>query len=145
MAVPPLSLVWPGPAHGGSEAEALFVDRATASDPGFAAAPRRSARCARGWTGCRWRSSWPRRAARRWASMACWPGSTITCGCWRAAARRTNRHRSLRAVIDWSHDLLDADERVMFRRAGVFTGGFDLDAAVGGLRRTAATAAWSPT
>lgn len=40
------------------------------------------------------------------------------------------RHRSLRAVIDWSHDLLDGDERVMFRRAGAFIGGFDLDAAV---------------
>src|SRR6185437_13893470 len=40
------------------------------------------------------------------------------------------RHRSLRAVIDCSHDLLDDDERVMFRRAGVFIGGFDLDAAV---------------
>ncbi len=40
------------------------------------------------------------------------------------------RHRSLRAVIDWSHDLLDDDERVMFRRAGAFIGGFDLDAAV---------------
>ena len=40
------------------------------------------------------------------------------------------RHRSLRAVIDWSHDLLDDDERAMFRRAGAFIGGFDLDAAV---------------
>ena len=40
------------------------------------------------------------------------------------------RHRSLRAVIDWSHDLLDGDERAMFRRAGAFSGRFDLDAAV---------------
>ena len=40
------------------------------------------------------------------------------------------RHRSLRAVIDWSHDLLDDDERAMFRRVGAFVGGFDLDAAV---------------
>jgi predicted ATPase/DNA-binding SARP family transcriptional activator len=44
------------------------------------------------------------------------------------------RHRALRATIDWSHDLLDDDERTLFARAGVFAGGFDPDAAaaVGG-------------
>jgi predicted ATPase/DNA-binding CsgD family transcriptional regulator len=39
------------------------------------------------------------------------------------------RHRSLRAVIDWSHDLLDDDERRMFHRLAVFRGAFDLVAA----------------
>jgi predicted ATPase/DNA-binding CsgD family transcriptional regulator len=39
------------------------------------------------------------------------------------------RHRSLRAVIDWSHDLLDDEERVAFRRLGRFVGDFDLAAA----------------
>jgi predicted ATPase/DNA-binding CsgD family transcriptional regulator len=39
------------------------------------------------------------------------------------------RHHSLRAVIGWSHDMLDDDERAVFRRLGVFVGGFDLDAA----------------
>ncbi len=39
------------------------------------------------------------------------------------------RHRSLRAVIDWSHDLLDDEERMAFRRLGRFVGDFDLSAA----------------
>src|SRR5204862_2055774 len=39
------------------------------------------------------------------------------------------RHRSLRAVIDWSHDLLDAEERTTFRRLAIFAGAFDLDGA----------------
>ncbi|NIK54356.1 LuxR C-terminal-related transcriptional regulator [Kribbella shirazensis] len=40
----------------------------------------------------------------------------------------TVRHRSLRSVIGWSHDLLDADEQRLLRRLGVFAGGFDLAA-----------------
>jgi hypothetical protein len=39
------------------------------------------------------------------------------------------RHHSLRAVIGWSHDMLDDDERAVFRRLSVFLGGFDLDGA----------------
>jgi predicted ATPase/DNA-binding SARP family transcriptional activator len=39
------------------------------------------------------------------------------------------RHQALRATLDWSHDLLDEDERVVFRRLAVFAGGFTLTAA----------------
>jgi len=39
------------------------------------------------------------------------------------------RHSSLRAAIAWSHDLLGAGEQRLFRRLGVFTGVFGLDAA----------------
>lgn len=39
------------------------------------------------------------------------------------------RQQTLRALIDWSHDLLDAHERRLFRRLAVFAGGFTLDAA----------------
>jgi predicted ATPase/DNA-binding SARP family transcriptional activator len=39
------------------------------------------------------------------------------------------RHQALRATLDWSHDLLAADERAVFRRLAVFSGGFSLPAA----------------
>ena len=39
------------------------------------------------------------------------------------------RQQTLRASVDWSHALLTAPERVLFRRLAVFMGGFDLDAA----------------
>jgi predicted ATPase/DNA-binding SARP family transcriptional activator len=43
--------------------------------------------------------------------------------------RRTDqpRHRSLRAVLDWSHDLLDPPEQVLLRRLAAFRGSFTLD------------------
>lgn len=37
------------------------------------------------------------------------------------------RHRTLQAALDWSHDLLAADEQRLYRTCGVFTGGFTLD------------------
>ncbi|MFE5299871.1 BTAD domain-containing putative transcriptional regulator [Streptomyces sp. NPDC056632] len=39
------------------------------------------------------------------------------------------RQQTLRAVVDWSWDLLDASERAVLRRLAVFTGGCDLEAA----------------
>src|SRR5262249_26899673 len=39
------------------------------------------------------------------------------------------RHRTLRAMIDWSYDLLSEVEKAVFCRASVFAGGFTLDAA----------------
>ena len=39
------------------------------------------------------------------------------------------RQQTLRASVDWSHELLTEPERVLFRRAGAFMGGFDLEAA----------------
>ena len=41
----------------------------------------------------------------------------------------TPRQRTLRASVDWSHELLSADEQALLRRVGVFAGGFTLDAA----------------
>ena len=39
------------------------------------------------------------------------------------------RQRTLRRTIDWSHELLDQAERIVFRRLSVFVGGFDIEGA----------------
>jgi len=37
------------------------------------------------------------------------------------------RHRTLQAALDWSHELLGADEQRLYRTCGVFSGGFSLE------------------
>jgi predicted ATPase/DNA-binding CsgD family transcriptional regulator len=44
-------------------------------------------------------------------------------------ADRPARHQALRAAIAWSEDLLEPEERTVFRRLAVFSGGFTLEAA----------------
>ncbi len=39
------------------------------------------------------------------------------------------RHQTLRAVIDWSHELLEEQEQILLRRLAVFVGGWTLEAA----------------
>jgi predicted ATPase/DNA-binding winged helix-turn-helix (wHTH) protein len=39
------------------------------------------------------------------------------------------RHRTMRAVVDWSYGLLTEDERLFFRALGAFTAGFTVEAA----------------
>ncbi len=39
------------------------------------------------------------------------------------------RQQTLSATLQWSHDLLDADERILFRRLAIFAGSFELEAA----------------
>ena len=45
------------------------------------------------------------------------------------ARTAVRRQQTLRASVDWSHELLSEPEQVLFRRLAVFFGGFDLDAA----------------
>jgi predicted ATPase len=42
---------------------------------------------------------------------------------------RPDRQQTMRATLDWSHQLLAPDEQIVFRRLSVFAGGFTLDAA----------------
>src|SRR5204862_4778005 len=39
------------------------------------------------------------------------------------------RQQTLRASIDWSHELLTEPDRILFRRLAAFVGSFDLSAA----------------
>ncbi|MFI6595061.1 ATP-binding protein [Nonomuraea sp. NPDC050536] len=112
------------------DAERLFHDRALAADPGFVADAAVVAElCAR-------LDGVPlaiELAAARSASLG---GSGLLAALEDAlrllSGRRggDERHRSLRGVIGWSHDLLDEEEQRLFRRLGVFVGAFDLAAAI---------------
>lgn len=43
--------------------------------------------------------------------------------------RHLERHRALRATVEWNHELLGAEERILWRRLSVFSGSFGIDAA----------------
>ncbi len=130
VTIPPLSLVAEDTDHAeGSEAEALFIDRARAIDPEFAASPAVVGKV------CTRLDGVPlaiELAAARSASLGVdglLAGLDDHLRLLAGSRGGQERHRSLRAVIDWSYDLLDENERAMFRRVGAFVGGFDLDAA----------------
>jgi non-specific serine/threonine protein kinase len=139
--VAPLGL--PRPAAGGapppaagllrSEAGRLFAERAAAAQPGFAVtdrnAPAVAAICAR-------LDGLPLALELAAARVRTLPVDELltrledrfrllTGGGRTAPPRR----QTLRAAVDWSYDLLSADERSLFGRLAVFAGGFALDAA----------------
>jgi predicted ATPase/DNA-binding CsgD family transcriptional regulator len=120
----------------GSDAERLFHDRALAADPQFVAEPAVIAElCAR-------LDGLPlaiELAAARCASLGVMGLHAALEDALRllsGARGGDERHRSLRAVVSWSYDLLGEEEQTLFRRLGVFVGAFDVDAAaaVGGDR-----------
>ena len=114
-----------------AEAERLFVERALAADPGFAAGDDTTIHeIAQRLDGM------PLAIELAAARVSALPLDQI------AARLRDNldvlaggsrtartRQQTLRATIEWSHDLLTGEERVLFRRLSVFADGFTLEAA----------------
>jgi predicted ATPase/class 3 adenylate cyclase len=115
-----------------SDAVRLFVERSIAGNPAFAVTAANAAAIA---TICRRVDGIPlalELAAARMRSLS--PATLATrlddrfrvlTGGDRTALPR---QQTLRALIDWSHDLLDDAERALFRRLGVFAGNFTLEA-----------------
>jgi predicted ATPase/DNA-binding CsgD family transcriptional regulator len=129
--VAPLAVPPPGhrPAAaelGGYEAVALFADRAAAARPGFAVTERNATAVA---TICRELDGVPLAIELAAARVTVLSAEQIAA---RLADRFTllgpgdrtapPRQRTLRATIDWSHDLLSGPEQVLLRRLSVFAG-----------------------
>ncbi|MGR6319115.1 BTAD domain-containing putative transcriptional regulator [Micromonospora soli] len=136
LAVAPLG-VPDGPADlarlGDSPAVALFVDRARAVRPGFVLDETTAPVVA---DICRQLDGMPLAIELAAARVKALPPGEIAArlhdrfALLSAGARTSEaRHRTLRATLDWSHDLLSEAERGLLRRLAVFRGGWDLAAA----------------
>jgi tetratricopeptide (TPR) repeat protein len=115
------------------EAMRLFIERAVAAQPAFRLSEQNTAAVA---DVCRRLDGIPLALELAAARVRALPVEEI-------AARLTDRFRllahgdrtalprqqTLRAMIDWSYDLLTERERALLRRLAVFAGGFTLDAA----------------
>ncbi|MEU8264712.1 BTAD domain-containing putative transcriptional regulator [Micromonospora sp. NPDC048999] len=118
---------------GDSPAVALFVDRARAVRPGFALDAATAPVVA---DICRQLDGMPLAIELAAARVKALPPAEIAArlhdrfALLTAGARTSEaRHRTLRATLDWSHDLLSEAERRLLRRLAVFRGGWDLAAA----------------
>jgi predicted ATPase len=125
--------VWTVPPLTQSDAERLFAERAAAGAPGFAVTEHDAGAVA---TICRRLDRIPlalELAATRVRALGVREIAARLDDRFRllAGGRRDvpPRQRTLRAVIDWSWELLADDERTVLRRLGVFTDGCTLEAA----------------
>jgi predicted ATPase/DNA-binding CsgD family transcriptional regulator/tetratricopeptide (TPR) repeat protein len=119
-------------AAGGYDAVRLFVDRARHASPGFALTDTNAAAVA---ALCQRLDGLPLAIELAASRVRSFPPATLLVHLDQrfellTAGARTvlPRHRTLRAAIDWSYDLLGEDERALFDRLGVFPADFDYDA-----------------
>lgn len=135
LSLPPPDSPLPAGATGlaGSEAVQLFADRARQVQPAFAVTDANAASVARL---CRRLDGMPLALELAAARLRMLPLERIVdrlddaCALLVATNRDAPaRHATLRATLDWSHDLLPERERDLFARLSVFRGGFTLDAA----------------
>ncbi|MEU6867589.1 LuxR C-terminal-related transcriptional regulator [Streptomyces sp. NPDC046876] len=124
--VPPLSRV----GGGESEAVALFLERAAAV--GRAPAPAERERIAALCERLDGMALAIELAAARWSTLGL---DGLTAGLsdqlriLAGGPRADGRHRSVRAVLDWSHDLLEPQDRALLRRVSAFVAPFTAEAA----------------
>jgi predicted ATPase/class 3 adenylate cyclase/DNA-binding CsgD family transcriptional regulator len=130
--VPPLSLP-SGDGVGNSDAAALFIDRAGKVRPNFAVTDANVGVLARV---CRELDGLPLALELAAARVRMMSLEQIAAGLgdrFRLLSGGSRsalpRQQTLRASVEWSHELLTPAERVLFRRLAVFAGGFTLDAA----------------
>ncbi|EME15362.1 ATP-binding protein [Rhodococcus triatomae] len=124
--VPPMSLA----GDGASDAVELFMDRAAAGGwPPNHALREQIAEFCQGLDGMALAIEL---AAARWTTLGLdglTDGLSDQLRMLAGGARTDDRHRSVRAALDWSHALLDTDDQVLLRRVSVFTKSFTTKAA----------------
>ncbi|MEV6860562.1 BTAD domain-containing putative transcriptional regulator [Streptosporangium subroseum] len=133
LPVPPLRLPPPGTAPARAPAIRLFADRATAVRPDFTMDDATAQTVLRI---CQALDGLPLAIELAAARLRSLPITEIAARLddrFRLLSRGSRtaqpRHQTLRAVVEWSWDLLEEDERVLARRLTVFTGGATLEAA----------------
>ena len=88
------------------------------------------AEIASGWTACRWRYKLAAARAKLFGPAEMAARLRDRRAVLEATARDVPaRHRTLRAAISWSHDVLDDRERMVFRRLSIFVGPCTIEAA----------------